>query len=143
MHYPADTWIEVVATRHTKVAKAWFNGESQWIETRAKHGWRSWPEFCQEMPSTFEPMTEIEIARRQIIELRYTGHVLGYIQKFCTLRYKILSMIEGEAHSLFLSMLDARLQQHVGVPIQSPQETMELAEHSNMYNKQATKGGSL
>ena len=29
MRYPADTWIEVVATRLTDAAEAWFNGESQ------------------------------------------------------------------------------------------------------------------
>ena len=28
MRYPADTWIEVVATCCTEVAEAWFNGES-------------------------------------------------------------------------------------------------------------------
>ena len=57
----------------------------------------------------FEPMTEMETARRQIIELRHIGCVSGYIQRFCTLRYKIPSMTEEEAHSLFLQGLDARL----------------------------------
>ena len=28
MRYPTDTWIEVVATRLTEAAEAWFNGES-------------------------------------------------------------------------------------------------------------------
>ena len=28
MRYPADTWIEVVATRLTKAAESWFKGES-------------------------------------------------------------------------------------------------------------------
>ena len=62
------------------------------IETRAKRNLRSWTEFCQEMVFAFELMTETEMARRQIIQLRHIGCVLGYIQKFCTLRYKILSM---------------------------------------------------
>ena len=52
------------------------------------------------MIATFEPMTEMETVGRQIIELRQTGHVSGYIQRFRTLRYKILSMMEEEAHSL-------------------------------------------
>ena len=34
---------------------------------------------CQEMIAAFEPMTEMEVARRQIIELRQTSHVSGYI----------------------------------------------------------------
>ena len=102
MRYPADTWIEVVATRLTEAAEAWFNGKSQRIETGARQAWRSWAAFSQEMIATFEPMTEMEVARRQIIELRQTGRVLGYIQRFRTLRYKIPSMMEEEAHSLFL-----------------------------------------
>ena len=109
MCYPTDTWIEVVATLLTQAAEAWFNGESQWIETGARRDWRLWAAFCQEMIPAFEPMTEMDTVRRQIIELWQTGRVSGYIQCFDTLRYKILSMTEEEAHSLFLRGLDARL----------------------------------
>ena len=70
MRYPTDTWIEVVATRLTDAAEAWFNGESQQIDTGARRDWRSWAAFRQEMITAFEPMTETETARRQIIELR-------------------------------------------------------------------------
>ena len=41
MHCLVDTWIEVVATRLTEAIEAWFNGESQWIETGARRAWRS------------------------------------------------------------------------------------------------------
>ena len=142
MRYLADTWIEVVAIRLTKALEAWFNGECQHIETGARRVWRSWVAFSQEMIAAFEPMTKMEVARRQIIELRQTGHVSGYIQRFCTLRYKIPSMMEEEAHSLFLRGLDAGLQQQVGVHAQSLQEAMELVEDADLYNKQAAKGGS-
>ena len=111
MRYPVDTWIEVVATRLKKAVEAWFNGESQCIKTRAKRAWRSWAAFSYEMIAAFEPMTKMEMARRQIIELRQTGRVSGYIQRFRTLRYKIPSMTKEEAHSLFLRGSDARLQQ--------------------------------
>ena len=109
MCYPIDTLIEVVATRLIKVAEAWFNGESQQIETGATRDWRSWAAFHQEMIAAFKPMTEMEIARRHIIELRQTGRVSGYIQRFRTLRYKISSMTKEEAHSLFLHGLGAGL----------------------------------
>ena len=61
------------------------------------------------MTSAFEPKTEMEMERRQIIELRQIGRISGYIQRFHTLRYKIPSMAEEEAHSLFLCGLDAGL----------------------------------
>ena len=124
-----------MATLLTKVAKAWFNGERHQIEARARREWRSWAAFCEEMIVVFEPITEMEIARRQIIELRQTSRVLGYIQRFRTLRYKIPSMTEEEAHSLFLHGLDARLQEQVGVHAQSLQEAMELVERASPYNK--------
>ena len=101
MHHLADTWIEVVARCLTEAVEAWFNGESQQIETGARCAWRPWA-FSQEMVAAFEPMTEMETVRRQIVELRQIGRVSGYIQRFCTLRYKILSMTEEEAQSLFL-----------------------------------------
>ena len=89
MRYPSDTWIEVVATCLMEAVEAWFSGESQCIETGARRAWRSWAAFSQEMIVAFEPMTEMEVARRQIIELRQTSCVLGYIQRFRILRYKI------------------------------------------------------
>ena len=142
MRYFADTWIEVVVTCLTEAAKTWFNGERQEIETKARRGWRSWAEFHQEMIVVFEPMIEMEMARRQIIELQQTGRVSGYIQRFCTLRYKIPSMMEKEAHLLFLCGLDAKIQQQVGVHAQSLQEAMELVERADLYSKVAAKGGS-
>ena len=81
-----------MATRLTEAVEAWFNGESQQIETGARRGWRSWADFRQEMTYTFEPMAETETGRRQIIELWQTGRVSGYIQRFRTLRYKIPSV---------------------------------------------------
>ena len=87
------------------------------------------------MIAAFEPMTKMETVRRQIIELRQASRVSRYIQRFSTLRYKIPSITEEEAHSLFLRGLDARLQQQVGVHAQSLQEAMELAEHANLYSK--------
>ena len=111
MRYPADMWIEIVATRLTEAVEAQFNGESQWIETGVRRGWRSWAEFRQEITSAFKPMTGTKQRRRQIIELRQTGRVSGYIQQFRTLRYKIPSMTQEEAQSLFLCGLNAGLQQ--------------------------------
>ena len=61
MCYPADAWIEVVATCLIEAAKAWFNGESQRIETGARRSWRSWVAFSQEMIALFKPMIEMKL----------------------------------------------------------------------------------
>ena len=135
MCYPADTWIEVVATRLMDAAEAWFNGESQQIETGARRDWRSWAAFRQEMIIAFEPMTKTKTTRQQIIELWQTGRVSGYIQRFHTLRYKIPSMTEDEAYTLFLRGLEAGLQQQVGVHAHTLQSAMELAERADLYGK--------
>ena len=83
----------------------------------------------------FDPMTETETARRQIIELRQIGRVIGYIQKFYILRYKILGMIELEDYMLLPHELEAGIQQQSGFHAQLLQETMELAEHANLYSE--------
>ena len=86
MHYLVDTWIEVVATCLIEAVEAGFNGESQRIETGARRAWRLWAAFNQEMITAFEPIMKMETVRRQIIELRQTRCVSGYIQRFRTLR---------------------------------------------------------
>ena len=93
------------------------------------------------MTAAFEPMTEKETARRQIIDLRQTGRVMGYITKFRTLRYKIPTMTDDEAYTLFMRGLDARLQQQVGVHAKTLQEAMDLAERADLWGKQAASGG--
>ena len=77
MNYPEATWVDVVATRVTEATEAWLNGELQHMETRVRPYWESWAQFRREMTVAFEPMTEKETARRQIIDLRQTGRVMG------------------------------------------------------------------
>ena len=97
------------------------------------------------MISAFEPMTgDRRLARRQIIELRQTGRVSGYIQRFRTLRYKIPSMTEEEAHFLFLREVGCRASA-------ASWSTCTIAARSHgagrlrvidLYSKQAASGSS-
>ena len=105
------------------------------METGARPYWESWAQFRREMTAAFEPMIEREMARRQIIDLRQIGRVMGYIMKFRTLRYKIPNMTDDEAYTLFMRGLDARLQQQVGVHAKTLQEAMDLAERADLWGK--------
>ena len=84
------------------------------------------------MTAAFEPMTERETARRQMIELRQTCRVMGYITKFRTLRYKIPTMTDEEAFTLFMRGLDARFQQQVEVHAKTLPDAMDLAERADL-----------
>ena len=42
---------------------------------------RTWAQFRDAMVQRFEPVTEIEEARKQLRALRQTGRVAGYVQK--------------------------------------------------------------
>ena len=83
-------------------------------------------------------MTEMEIARRLIIELRQTGRVLGYIQRFCTLRYKIPSMMEDEAHLLLLHKSNARLTCTIS---RQQREVLRWGKNKRLLKKEIKKAG--
>ena len=42
----------------------------------------TWAEFRDAMVQRFEPVTEVEEARKQLRALRQTSRVVGYVQKF-------------------------------------------------------------
>ena len=70
-----------------------------------------------EMIRTFQLETEIEVARQQILNLKQTGRVAGYVQKFRELQYKIPSMTDEEAYTLFLRGLNSEIRTFVGVNV--------------------------
>ena len=61
--------------------------------------------------------------------------VLGYIQKFPTLRYRIPNMIGEEAYKLFLRGFEAGLQQQVEVFTQTLQQSIDLVERADLWSK--------
>ena len=54
------------------------------------------------MVQQFEPVTEVEEARKQLQALRQTGRVVGYVQKFQELQYRLLRMTDEELFHTFL-----------------------------------------
>ena len=69
------------------------------------------------MARAFEPATVVEEARQQILNLRHTGHVTGYVQRFHELLYKIPAMTEEESYTLFVRGLKTDVKTSAGVNV--------------------------
>ena len=69
------------------------------------------------MARAFEPATVVEEAREQILNLRQTRRVTGYVQRFQELLYKILVMTEEESYTLFVRGLKPEVKTLVGVNV--------------------------
>ena len=74
------------------------------------------------MVQRFKPVTEVEEAQKQLQALRHTGRVVGYVQKFQELQYRLPGMTDEEAFHTFLSGLQPHLQEHVGAHVQGDLE---------------------
>ena len=64
--------------------------------------WPTWDAFTNAMPRAFEPMTVLEVAHQQILNLCQTGRMAGYVQQFHELLYKMPTMTEEEPCMLFV-----------------------------------------
>ena len=60
------------------------------------------------MDDSFIPWLDAEHVRRSLIETRIEGTVIGYIQYFHTLVYKVSMMTQDEAFSQFMSEIKAQ-----------------------------------
>ena len=69
------------------------------------------------MTRAFEPATVVEEARQQILNLRQTGRVTGYVQRFRELLYKIPEMTEEESYTLFVRGLKPEVKTSVGINV--------------------------
>ena len=69
------------------------------------------------MARAFEPAIVVEEARQQILNLRQTGRVTGYVQRFRELLYKIPEMTEEESYTLFVRGLKPEVKTSVGVNV--------------------------
>ena len=76
--------------------------------------WVNWAEFRQEMEQAFTPLSEVEHARRKLMEMKMGKNVSMYIQAFCTQMYKVPEMTQEEAFSLFMRGLKPRIREQIG-----------------------------
>ena len=63
-------------------ASSWVNAGLQDVAAGCRAAFPTWRAFVQAMTQQFEPVTEVEEARKQLRALRQTGRVSAYIQKF-------------------------------------------------------------
>ena len=86
------------------------------------------------MIAAFEPVTELEEARKALRALKQTGKVATYIQKFQELQCRLPGMNAEEAFSTFMSGLTPHLQEHVGAHVQGDLEAAKrMALRMEMY----------
>ena len=69
------------------------------------------------MVRAFEPATAVEEAHQQILNLRQTRRVTGYVQRFRELLYKIPTTTEEESYTLFVLGLKLEIKILVGVNV--------------------------
>ena len=102
MRYTPPDWLDVVAMRVEGAASSWVNAVLQEISEDHRPVFCTWAQFTDAMVQRFEPVTEVEEARKQLRALRQTGRVTGYIQKFQELQYRLPGMTDEEAFHAFI-----------------------------------------
>ena len=70
MKYPTDIWVDVISTRVTDAAQAWLDKELQDLQLGRRNPWASWAEFRHEIEQAFTPLSEVEHARRKLMEMK-------------------------------------------------------------------------
>ena len=134
MKYPPEDWLDVVAMRVEGAASSWMNAALVAIERNQRPRFLDWADFSAALIAAFEPVTELEEARKALRALRQTGKVATYIQKFQELQCRLPGMTEEEAFSSFMSGLNAHLQEHVGAHVLGDLEAAKrMALRMEMY----------
>ena len=84
MKCPTDIWVDVIANCVIDAAQAWLDKELKDLQLGWRNPWASWAEFRREMEQSFTPLSEVERARRKLMELKMGKNVSMYIQAFYT-----------------------------------------------------------
>ena len=143
MRFPQQDWIDVVETRTEGGASAWINAVLQDIERGRRDHFQSWADFRNAMIKAFEPITEVEEARKALRTLKQVGRVSTYVQRFRELQYRLPEMTNEEAFSAFLAGLQPHIQEQVGAHIQGDlSAAMAMAERLDLYRAAARQDGS-
>ena len=83
------------------------------VDAGCREAFLTWENFTQAMIQQFEPIGEVEEARKQLRALRQTGRVGGYIQKFYELQYCLPNLSTKDAFHAFFFGFTPHLQEHM------------------------------
>ena len=112
------------------------------IEVGKRNPFDDWADFKVERCAAFEPVTATEESRRQLQNLRQTGRVCAYVQRFRELQYRLPGMSEEEAFSTFLAGLAPHIQEQVGAHIQGDLfAAITMTERLDFFCASAQEGG--
>ena len=141
VRYPPADWVDIVATRLDGAASTWIERELQRARRQHRAVWTMWEAFTDAMARAFEPVTVVEEARQQILNLRQTGHVIGYVQQFPELLYKTPAMTEEESYTLFVQGLKPEVKTSVGVNVpEGLEDVITWAQRVNLWQSREGAG---
>ena len=93
------------------------------------------------MARAFETAAVVEEAHQQILNLRQTGRVTGYVQRFWELLYKIPAMMEEESYTLFVRGLKLEVETSVGVNVpKGLEDTITWAQRVDLWQSREGAG---
>ena len=69
MRYPSADWVDIVATRIDGAVSTWIERELKRARWQHRAAWATWEAFTDAMARAFEPVTVVEEARQQILNL--------------------------------------------------------------------------
>ena len=140
-NFPQEKYVAVVANQTEGAAQAWINQVLQDIETGKRNPFADWEDFKAAMCAAFEPVTATEESRRQLRNLRQTGRVRAYVQRFRELQYRLPGMTNEEAFSTFLAGLSPHIQEQVGAHVQGDlSAAITMAERLDLFRASAREG---
>ena len=64
--------------------------------------------------TSFHPMSKVEHTRYKLMDIRMMDSILGYIQAFRTLMYRVTQMTQHKASSLLMRSLDPKIRDQIG-----------------------------
>ena len=112
------------------------------IKVGKRNPFEDWADFKVVMCAAFEPVTATEEFRRLLQNLRQTGRVRAYVQRFRELQYRLLGMSEEETFLTFLAGLAPHIQEQVGAHIQGDQSAaITMAERLDVFCASVQEGG--
>ena len=92
MKYLDNIWVDVITTCIAHATQAWLDKFLQDIQLGRRNLWADWALFRQEMEDSFTTTLKVEHVRCSLMGIRMKGNIVGYIQCFRTLMYKVPTM---------------------------------------------------